>query len=167
MSFGILVYDSEYYTKLTDEYSSIDAAEMNKDMINYFKTGQMPARFEEFSEKERVHLEDVRIVINRLITLLMALIVLFIILLNYAENKREIFFYSGIITIILPVLFFLPFETLFTQMHNLFFAKGSWVFPADALLVNLYPVNFFYAFAKGIILRGFCLGLVMTLLSRK
>ena len=93
--------------------------------------------------------------------------VLFIILLNFTENKREIFFYGGIITVVLPLLFFLPFDTLFTQMHNVFFAKGSWVFPADALLVNLYPVDFFYSFAKGIVLRGFCLGLVITFLSRK
>ena len=97
----------------------------------------------------------------------MILTVLFIILLNYAEDKREILFYGGIITVLLPLLFFLPFDTLFTQMHNVFFAKGSWVFPADALLVNLYPVDFFYSFAKGIVLRGFCLGLVITLLSRK
>ncbi|MBW3004282.1 DUF1461 domain-containing protein [Candidatus Woesearchaeota archaeon] len=167
MSFGVLVYDSDYYTKLTDNYSSIDAADMNKDMTEYFKTETVPASFEEFSEKELVHLEDVRKVINYLIDLLMVLTVLFIILLNFAENKQEIFFYGGIITIVLPILFFLPFDTLFTQMHNIFFAKGSWVFPADALLVNLYQVEFFYAFAKGIVLRGFCLGLVITVLSRK
>ena len=167
MSFGVLIYDSDYYTKLTEEYISVDAAGMNKDMVEYFKTGLISESFDEFSEKEQVHLEDVKVVIHRLITLLMILTVLFIILLNYAEDKREIFFYGGIITVVLPLLFFLPFDTLFTQMHNVFFAKGSWVFPADALLVNLYPVDFFYSFAKGIVLRGFCLGLVITLLSRK
>lgn len=166
MSFGILVHDSDYYTQLTNEYSALDAKSMNKDMTEYFKTGGIPASFEEFSEKERIHLEDVRAVINSLIILLMILAVLFITLLNYAEDKREIFFYGGIITIILPVLFFLPFDFLFTQMHNLFFAKGSWIFPANALLVNLYTAEFFYAFAKDIVLRGFCLGLVITVLSR-
>jgi hypothetical protein len=30
---------------------------MNKDMIEYFKIGEMPASFEEFSEKEQIHLE--------------------------------------------------------------------------------------------------------------
>ena len=107
MSFGILVYDSEYYTKLTKEYSEIGAASMNKDMINYFKTGEVPASFSEFSEKELVHLEDVRVVIHHLINLLMILTVLFIILLNFTENKREAFFYGGIITLILPLLYFL------------------------------------------------------------
>lgn len=167
MSFGILVYDSDYYTKLTDKYSSIDAAGMNKDMTEYFKTGELPASFDVFSEKEIVHLEDVRVVINRLIISLMVLLLLFITLLNYAEDKRKIFFCGGIIAILLPLLFFLPFDTLFTQMHNLFFAEGSWVFDAGALLVNLYPVQFFHAFAKGIFLRGFCLGLVITFMSRK
>ena len=39
MSFGVLIYDSDYYTKLTEEYISVDAAGMNKDMVEYFKTG--------------------------------------------------------------------------------------------------------------------------------
>ncbi len=167
MSFGVLVYDSDYYTKLTNEYSEIDAASMNKDMVDYFKTGNVPASFKKFSEKEVVHLEDVRKVINYLIDFLMITVVLFIILLNFTENKREIFFYGGIITLVLPLLFFLPFDTLFTQMHNVFFTKGSWIFDSSALLVNLYPAGFFYSFAKGIVLRGFCLGLVITFLSRK
>ena len=165
MSFGVLVYDSNYYTKLTEKYSSIDAASMNKDMVEYFKTGNVPESFQDFNEKELVHLEDVRLTINRLIILLMALTVLFIFLLNFTEHKRDVFFYGGIITVILPLLSFLPFDMLFTQMHNLFFAKGTWIFNADALLVNLYPVNFFFSFAKTIILTGFCLGVVITFLA--
>ncbi|MBD3304099.1 DUF1461 domain-containing protein [Candidatus Woesearchaeota archaeon] len=167
MSFGILVYDSDYYTTLTQKYSKIDAADMNKDMVEYFKTGVTASSFLGFSEKEQVHLQDVKCVIHYLLGFLMIFLVLFLFLLRFAEDKKKIFFYGGIITIIMPVLFFLPFETLFTQMHNMFFAPGSWIFAADALLVNLYPAEFFYAFAKGIVLRGFCLGLVITLLSRK
>lgn len=166
MSFGISVHDSEYYTQLTKEYSQIDASQMNTDMVEYFKTGELPASFQAFSEKEKTHLEDVRKVIHSLILVLMALTLVFILLLNRTADKRTVFFYGGIITIVMPLLFFLPFDLLFTQMHNILFAKGSWVFPADALLVRLYPLEFFYAFAKCIVLRGFCLGLVITALSR-
>jgi integral membrane protein (TIGR01906 family) len=162
-----LIYDSDFYTELTEEYSSIDALQMNKDMIEYFKTGIAPASFLGFSEKELVHLKDVRCVIQYLLGALMISVVLFVFLLRFAKDRRKIFFYGGIITIVLPILFFLPFDLLFTQMHNLFFEPGSWVFPPDALLVNLYPVQFFFSFAKSIILGGFCLGLVITTFSSK
>lgn len=166
-SFGILIYDSDYYTGLTEEYSSIDAAQMNKDMVEYFKTGIVPVSFSEFSEKERIHLKDVRDLIQSLLFVLMALILVFVGMLRFAEDKRKIFFYGGIVTIVLPVLFFWPFDLLFTQMHNLFFEPGSWIFASDALLVNLYSSEFFFSFAKSIILSGFCLGLVITALSSK
>ncbi len=167
MSFGILIYDSDFYTGLTEEYSSLDASQMNKDMVEYFKTGTGSSGFNGFSENELTHLEDVRVVINRLIVLLMILVVLFLVMLRFVENKREVLFYGGVITVVIPIIFLLPFDLLFEKMHGLFFASGTWIFSADALLVNLYPVNFFFSFAKSIILGGFCLGLVITAFSSK
>jgi integral membrane protein (TIGR01906 family) len=167
---SLLANNSGFYTELTDEYSEIPAkaAEMNKDMTNYFSIGIMPASFFEFSEKETVHLKDVRCVLQYLNILLLVMLAFFIVTINDFKEKRTILFYGGLISVILPLFFLvLPFDLLFTQMHNVFFAEGSWVFDSSALLVNLYPVNFFFAFAKSIILRGFCLGLVITLLSRK
>jgi len=167
MSFGILIYDSDFYTGLTEEYSSLDASQMNKDMVEYFKTGSISSGFNEFSAVELVHLEDVRVVINKLIVLLMMLVVLFLVLLRFVEDKREVLFYGGVITVVIPVIFLLPFDLLFEKMHGVFFASGTWIFSADALLVNLYPVGFFFSFAKSIILGGFCLGLVITAFSSK
>lgn len=34
------------------------------------------------------------------------------------------------------------FEWLFTAFHRLFFAAGTWTFPADSLLVELFPERF-------------------------
>lgn len=168
VSFGFFVYNDSFYTQLTDEYSSIPekAREMNPGMIDYFKTGDAPASFSEFSEKEISHLEDVRIVINGLLYLLMILIASFIIIVYYAEKKRKVFLCGGIIAMMLPLLFILlPFDSLFTQMHNVFFAEGTWIFEGSALLVNLYPFDFFMDFAKNIFITGFCLGLVITFLA--
>ncbi|MBW2986829.1 DUF1461 domain-containing protein, partial [Candidatus Woesearchaeota archaeon] len=128
MSFGILIYDSDFYTGLTEEYSSLDASQMNKDMVEYFKTGSISSGFTEFSAVELVHLEDVRVVINKLIVLLMILVVLFLVMLRFVENKREILFYGGIITVVIPVIFLLPFDLLFEKMHGLFFTSGTWIF---------------------------------------
>lgn len=34
------------------------------------------------------------------------------------------------------------FDALFAWMHSLFFADGTWVFPADSLLIQMYPIGF-------------------------
>lgn len=34
------------------------------------------------------------------------------------------------------------FDGLFAWMHSLFFAEGTWVFPADSLLIQMYPAGF-------------------------
>ena len=170
ISLSLLANNAEFYTGLTDEYSEIpaQAAEMNKDMTSYFSTGMVPASFQEFNEKELVHLEDVRRVLKYLNIFLLAILTVFIIMINTVADKRKILFYGGLISVILPLFFLiLPFDMLFTQMHNVFFAEGTWVFDSSVLLVNFYPVSFFFAFAKAIILRGFCLGLVITFLPRK
>lgn len=37
---------------------------------------------------------------------------------------------------------FVGFDSLFASLHTLFFANGTWVFPADSLLITLFPEAF-------------------------
>jgi hypothetical protein len=37
---------------------------------------------------------------------------------------------------------FASFDTLFSVFHGLFFATGTWTFPADSLLIRLFPERF-------------------------
>jgi hypothetical protein len=37
------------------------------------------------------------------------------------------------------------FDRLFTQFHGLFFEAGTWVFPNDALLIQVFPLRFWIA----------------------
>ena len=37
---------------------------------------------------------------------------------------------------------FVDFDSLFTALHGLFFANGTWIFPADSLLITLFPEAF-------------------------
>lgn len=36
----------------------------------------------------------------------------------------------------------LDFDRLFAQFHSLFFEPGTWVFPSDALLIQVFPLRF-------------------------
>ena len=44
----------------------------------------------------------------------------------------------------LGVVFFIVsnWETFFTDFHNLFFARGSWVFEYSDTLIRLFPIRF-------------------------
>ena len=37
------------------------------------------------------------------------------------------------------------FDAFFTAFHGLFFAAGTWTFPADSLLIRLFPEPFWEA----------------------
>lgn len=39
----------------------------------------------------------------------------------------------------------LDFDRLFTQFHGVFFEAGTWTFPADALLIQVFPLRFWIA----------------------
>lgn len=40
---------------------------------------------------------------------------------------------------------FADFEWLFTRFHALFFTSGTWMFPADSMLIRLFPERFWVA----------------------
>lgn len=46
------------------------------------------------------------------------------------------------ITTALGIWAFVDFDSLFTKLHSLFFANGTWLFPADSLLITLFPEGF-------------------------
>ena len=39
----------------------------------------------------------------------------------------------------------LDFDRLFTQFHGVFFDAGTWTFPSDALLIQVFPLRFWIA----------------------
>jgi integral membrane protein (TIGR01906 family) len=63
---------------------------------------------------------------------------------------------------------FLNFDSLFTWFHGLFFAAGTWEFPADSLLIELFPESFWIAagaaWAGLVVLGGVVLGVTGWLL---
>lgn len=55
----------------------------------------------------------------------------------------------------------LSFESLFSFIHSLFFAAGSWTFPADSLLISMYPTQFWV----GMALYWFAITMTLATLS--
>lgn len=71
----------------------------------------------------------------------------------------------GIISI-LGIWAFVDFDSLFTQLHALFFAGGTWLFPADSLLITLFPEAFWMGMGIAWVLISVVACLIVCLIGR-
>jgi uncharacterized membrane protein len=82
---------------------------------------------------------------------------------NFLINLGKSLFYGGIATVSAVVVLFLAalnFDWLFTVFHSLFF-RTQWQFPADYLLIQLFPQQFFVSKFLGILLYSLIGGAVV------
>ena len=81
----------------------------------------------------------------------------------------ESFYLAGIILfLIVGVLFIssLFFGAAFTFFHQIFFPQGNWAFPADSVLIRIYPRQFFLDFFIKIIFKILVYGVVIMLTGK-
>jgi len=112
----------------------------------------------EFNTKESSHLEDVRnlfTLIKRTYYFFVLFLVVIILYLlksgkfNYLMPKALIL--SGVSSLLLLLFVFLAslnFTNFFSIIHKPFFAANTWIFPADSLLIQTFPQQFFQGFAR-------------------
>jgi len=56
----------------------------------------------------------------------------------------------------------LDFDAFFAAFHSLFFAPGTWTFPADALLIRVFPLPFWIS--AGVLWAAFVLAAAVALI---
>jgi hypothetical protein len=98
------------------------------------------------------HMEDVRSVIRgaRIATLILtALLVIALAVAGRRAGPGTVgtgLFIGGIaafaVVLLLALIGIFSFDALFTNMHRLFFAEGTWTFSEDSLLICAYPLPF-------------------------
>lgn len=116
---------------------------------------------DEFNEREASHLADVRNLFSKVkiiyyaSLLLLAGITVFLFTRdNLIHLIPTAFIRSGLISLIFIIVLFLlslNFSAFFTNIHKPFFASNSWTFPADSLLIQIFPVEFFKNFTTTLI----------------
>lgn len=157
-SFSSLVYNDYFYTSLFEQ-TNVDVQKSNvltKDLLIYFRNSDysIPA-IETLTPDENSHIKDVKIIINNVLRAFYLIIIFFALVLFFAKNKQKVFFYGGILGIILPfILLFLNFSFVFTVFHQILFPQGNWIFPENSALVSAYTFDFFRLFALSIFLSG-------------
>lgn len=160
LNFGALdnLFFKEKFSEYKVEQKIPQAVSLHGKVINFItgKNNELP---NDFNEREKQHLWDVRNIIKISTILLYALIILFVLLLlisafilkvnNFITNfVGKVLVFGGFLTIVLAAaLFFLinsDFTAAFESFHKLFFQQGTYSFnPAKEIIVNLYPEQLF------------------------
>lgn len=185
-------FDMAFYEKKFLEYKVQqevpEASSLNEKIIDFLrgKNNELP---NEFNEREKQHLWDVRKIVSASTIALYAFIALFILLLvisafilkvnSYILNfVGKVLVFGGFLTVTLAVVLFFfinsDFSAAFESFHRLFFEKGTYVFdPAKEMIVKLYPEQIFtdlgISISKWVILSSgavILLGLFLSLKSK-
>ena len=138
-----------------NEFSKIGAnASVGMSVVDYVR-GRAPLT-ERFNERESSHLADVRSLFSKIkaayyasLALMIGAAVFLFIQGRSASILPDAFFRSGLISLALIALLFLAslsFGSFFAAIHKPFFAGDTWLFPADSLLIQTFPQEFFRDF---------------------
>ncbi len=128
---------------------------------------------ENFTEKEISHLEDVKQVIVMMEAVFyLSLLISTLTLTRYRRNKEKIkslFRKTGIITAsvttFLALIGVISFNFLFTLFHKIFFPQGNWQFPANSMLIQTFPLDFFISISSRIFIFSLFFGIIFILIS--
>jgi integral membrane protein (TIGR01906 family) len=138
---------------------------------------EMPRSADErigFTEQVIAHMQDVRDVFTtvRYLVIILSLVLIAISAWLFRSEHCKLLGQSlriaAILTLglvlLLAIIGWLNFDALFTTMHQLFFAEGSWTFAYDSLLITTYPLPFWIAMAAtwAAVLVSFCLAALLV-----
>ncbi len=188
-NFNSAVFDRDYYKKEFSKYNvyenlkDYDAEKINNDTLNYFISGKNNGLIENnfFNEREKMHLLDVKNLIQGIllmyyfsITLFFLFFFLIAILMGF--NFKNIFKKFLIISlfgsstaflagILLAISSNLNFDFVFGVFHKTFFNAGTFIFnPEFERIVALYPQNLFLDFLIRIISNAIISSIILFFL---
>jgi integral membrane protein (TIGR01906 family) len=173
--YDIKYYDNKYLQyKIYDKFSKEQALNETKNLFGYLQfKNDLDMNF--FNKQEESHLNDVKIIINKIYVIYFISLFIFWSTLAYYYffNKRQMLwffsrflFYSGIFSLgilLLLGLFYLffGFNSLFSYFHQIFFAGNYSFNPAVSNMKALFPDEFFMDIGIAIVLRTFVKGFLL------
>lgn len=127
-----------------------------------------------YAADEISHLNDVKKVMGCLDCLFYFLLLVLTLILTYHKKNKEqlqkLLAFGGITAIIFSLMMILftllSFNYSFTVFHEIFFPQGNWSFPADSLLIQTFPPDFFISLSRSILLGALFLGLILIAISK-
>lgn len=162
----------EYQFEKNGVYEKVSEADLVVDnLLGFFKGGKLSY----FTDNEKSHLEDVRVLLNKSFLVLYYVTIIFVaslIGLFYIDKSKfksrifKILFLAGLSSFAFLILFFLAslnFTSTFEGFHLTFFPQGNYAFSSRSLLITLFSETFFKSFFLRIILDSFVLSLIFMI----
>jgi len=163
----------------SSEYKKLGINETTANNVVNFVTGKSTLS-DDFNSRETSHLVSVKRLftnVKRLYFLsLLMLALLVVYLLKKGRLKQRIhssLLWSAIFSLSLLLLIFLAsanFDVFFNNVHKPFFDADTWLFPADSLLIQTFPQQFFQDFSVflfGVVFINSAIFLAIGLFIRK
>src|SRR3989344_4537907 len=169
LNFNFLVFNSAFYKSQFEKlrvYETFGSKEIvdnqSEKLIGYLCCGKELDR-DFFSERERLHLADVKklITLNQVASVLLSGLVLAGLILSILKKDEKEFaktvMGASAITVCAIIFLwlstfidFVNFDQAFLQFHFLAFDNDFWQLPESANLIKLFPQQFFVNFANRI-----------------
>tara|TARA_Y100000310_G_scaffold345531_1_gene466120 strand:- start:40561 stop:41109 length:549 start_codon:yes stop_codon:yes gene_type:complete len=117
--------------------------------LNYFDDKSLQP--EGYLDSEISHMRDVKQIMNKVDIIFYILLAFITLTLTYYKKNVKLlkkltslgsaatFIFVGIILLLST----LAFNSSFNYFHKIFFPQGNWQFPADSLLLQTWPIEFF------------------------
>ena len=168
-SFNFLLYSTSFHGSLIKKYSGNSAhLEIDRNVTRYI-TGFSNELNVDFSEDEKSHMADVKMLIIFEQFLFIALLIGFFvliykreILLNHFKKAALIMFLIALFSLIASLFF----DSFFELFHIIFFPQGNWQFNFGSLMIRVYQQSFFREFFVRFILVAFIFSLLLVLLIK-
>lgn len=179
LSFRLYVYDLDTYERefsknnVYEKYNKTFTDEVSKNLINYFKSNEELGNY--YSEREILHLEDVKQLIKNTMVLFYIILAISLLLFIYLTAKgyhnylSKTLINGGTICISLIILlalyFFINFDASFIIFHKIFFRNDLWLLSNESLLVNIFTEKFFLHIFRKILTTSIILSLILIILG--
>ncbi|MDP7116025.1 MAG: DUF1461 domain-containing protein, partial [Candidatus Woesearchaeota archaeon] len=170
-----------YYHELFEKhhvYSVLPEADTNNKKVMLYLTDPSTdlsvLDMTPFNEREKTHLMDVKVLIQRfifvfelsLVIFVVGMVLLFLYAPRFYEQFTKLLLIGGASIVGIGFLLLLSsavFALSFNAFHNVFFKPGTWLFLSSDYLISLYPFGFFRDFFIRIVLDSIFVGGVLAL----
>ena len=181
--FRLIIFNENLYKKEFNKYNiysnfdSKNVVDKNLNLlINYLKNKDSKLETDFFNKKEKVHLNDVKNLIQKLIFLFYSFITLLILIISYFIYKKRYKFIlkflilASVFTMFFILMFYLlilfNFDDTFTYFHLISFDNNIWLLdPETDNLIKMFPQEIFFDMTKIAIFYSFFISFVILIIS--
>lgn len=164
LAINLLIFNQDFYKEEVVNYISHEETITN--LLSYFQGQELEET--SYSQREVLHLKDVRTLIWASWTFIIIFSLLIIYLLIKNKNYKKELYKGGIYSLITIAIFsfsLLFFTQFFTLFHEILFTNDLWLLPTDSLLIQMFPERFFIQSTKQILLYSLILSLLCIIIG--